>query len=143
MAKKIEADKAQEKKVETKKVKEVKKNTEKKTKKVVKLKGNEMIVVVINRGYSDFVVDAARDAGATGVTIMTGKSENKEKCGEIAGIKFATEKEIVLIVVPKSIRKKVMKEISARTHLQEKGNGICFSVPVNDVRGLIEFDELV
>lgn len=103
---------------------------------------SEMIIAIINRGFSDFVVDAARDAGATGATVLYGRGvfSNKAKDLSLAGVKIQGEKEIVLIVVKKSIRKKVMQEISNRTHLQERGNGISFCVPVNHIMGLTKFE---
>ena len=96
---------------------------------------NDLIVCIINRGYADYVVDASRDAGATGATILYGRSSVKGEEIELNGINIQAEKEVVLIVVDKKIRKKVMQEISDRTHPTEKGNGIVFSLPVNDIRG--------
>mgnify|MGYP004507491495 CR=1 FL=1 len=101
----------------------------------------EMIVAVINRGYSDYVIDASRDAGATGATVLYGRSSIKKDDLELNGVALQAEKEIVLILVKKSIRKKVMQEISDRTHLQERGNGICFCIPVNEVKGLTPFNK--
>lgn len=101
----------------------------------------EMIVAVINRGYSDFVIDASRDAGATGATVLYGRSSIKKDDEFLNGVPLQAEKEIILILVKKSLRKKVMQEISDRTHLQEKGNGVCFCVPVSQVKGLTPFEK--
>lgn len=102
----------------------------------------ELIIAIINRGFADYVVDASRDAGASGATVLYGRGIYSSKAKEkvLNGVKIEGEKEIVLIVVKKSIRKKVMQEISDRTHLQEKGNGISFCVPVNNVMGLTKFE---
>ncbi len=102
----------------------------------------EMIIAIINRGYADFVIDAARDAGASGATVLYGRGifANPQKDTFLGGVKIQGEKEIILIVVKKSIRKKVMQEISDRTHLQEKGNGISFCIPVNNIMGLTKFE---
>ena len=102
----------------------------------VKREPVEMIVAVINRGYADYVVDASRDAGATGATIMYGRGVVRNEELQLNGVNIQGEKEIVLILVKKSLRKKVMQEISNRTHLQEKGNGVSFCVPVNHFMGL-------
>ncbi len=105
-----------------------------------KLEPTEMIVAVINRGYADYVVDASRDAGATGATIMYGRGVLRNEEMQLNGVNIQGEKEIILILVKKSLRKKVMQEISNRTHLQEKGNGVSFCVPVNYVMGLTPFE---
>lgn len=101
----------------------------------------EMIVAMINRGYSDFVIDASRDAGATGATVLYGRSSIKKDDDFLNGVPIQSEKEIILILVKKSLRKKVMQEISNRTHLQEKGNGVCFCLPVSQVMGLTPFEK--
>lgn len=101
----------------------------------------EMIVAMINRGYSDFVIDASRDAGATGATVLYGRSSIKKDDDFLNGVPIQAEKEIILILVKKSLRKKVMQEISRRTHLQEKGNGVCFCLPVSNVMGLTPFEK--
>lgn len=101
----------------------------------------EMIVAMINRGYSDFVIDASRDAGATGATVLYGRSSIKKEDDFLNGVPIQAEKEIILILVKKSLRKKVMQEISLRTHLQEKGNGVCFCLPVSSVMGLTPFEK--
>ncbi len=101
----------------------------------------EMIVAMINRGYSDFVIDASRDAGATGATVLYGRSSIKKDDDFLNGVPIQAEKEIILILVKKSLRKKVMQEISRRTHLQEKGNGVCFCLPVSSVMGLTPFEK--
>lgn len=117
------------------------KQIEEKSIKTERKEATEMIVAVINRGYADFVVDASRDAGASGATVLYGRGvyANKENA-ILNGVKIQGEKEIVLIVVKKSQRKKIMQEISDRTHLQEKGNGISFCVPVNKIMGLTNFE---
>ena len=38
-----------------------------------------LIVVVVNKGFADLVMDAARASGATGGTIMTGRGTGGEK----------------------------------------------------------------
>ena len=106
-----------------------------------KREGVEMIVAMINRGYSDFVIDASRDAGATGATVLYGRSSIKKDDDFLNGVPIQAEKEIILILVKKSLRKKVMQEISHRTHLQEKGNGVCFCLPVSSVMGLTPFEK--
>ena len=79
----------------------------------------EMIVAMINRGYSDFVIDASRDAGATGATVLYGRSSIKKDDDFLNGVPIQAEKEIILILVKKSLRKKVMQEI-ATEHISKK-----------------------
>ena len=60
-----------------------------------------MILVTINQGYSDAVMNTARAAGATGGTILKGLRCSPGKSAVIFGITIQEEQEIVAIVVPK------------------------------------------
>lgn len=94
-----------------------------------------MIVAIIQRGFADYVISAARDAGATGATIVYGRG-TADVDSQVMGISLQPEREVVLILVKKSERKKIMQEIADKTSLMEEGRGLCFSMPVTDVFGL-------
>ena len=98
----------------------------------------ELIVSIVNRGYSDYVVSASRDAGATGGTIVFARgTSNTGQDDSFMGISIQPEKDIVLILVKAEERKKVMQAICDSTSALEKsGHGICFSMPVNHVVGI-------
>ena len=95
----------------------------------------DLIIAVIGRGFADYVVSAARDAGATGATIVYGRgTADADKF--VLGISLQPEREMVLILVKKEERRKIMQEIADKTSLLEEGRGLCFSLPVDDVYGL-------
>ncbi|MBR2467708.1 MAG: P-II family nitrogen regulator [Clostridia bacterium] len=101
-----------------------------------KNKDFDLIIVVINKGFSDYVVDAARDAGASGATIIAGRGTGVHENDSILGIKIQPEKEIVMILVYRTKRKQIMKQICERANLNEVGKGVCFSMPVSDIAGI-------
>ncbi len=96
----------------------------------------ELIISIVKRGYSDFVVDAARDAGATGGTIIHGRGTGIHENQKFLGISLQPEKEMVLILVEKDKKVDTMKAICDRASFDEYNRGICFSLPVNDVMGM-------
>lgn len=95
----------------------------------------DMIVAIIARGFADYVVSAAREAGATGATIIYGRG-TAEADQQVMGISLQPEREVVLILVKKTMRRKIMQEIADKTSLMEEGRGLCFSLPVSQVYGL-------
>lgn len=95
----------------------------------------DLIVAIISRGFADYVVSSARDAGATGATIIYGRG-TADADKQVLGISLQPEREIVLILVKKDDRRKIMQAISDKTSLMEEGRGLCFSLPVSDVYGL-------
>ena len=95
----------------------------------------DLIIAVIRRGFADYVISAARDAGATGATIVYGRG-TAEADKHVMGISLQSEREVVMILVKRTERKKIMQEIADKTSLMEEGRGLCFSMPVNQVYGI-------
>ena len=73
----------------------------------------DMVIAIVGRGFSDYVVSAARDAGATGATIIYGRGTSDEDA-QVMGILLQPEREAVLIVVKHEERKKIMQAIEAK-----------------------------
>ena len=96
---------------------------------------HDLIVAIIGRGFADYVVSAAREAGATGATIIYGRG-TADADKQVMGISLQPEREIVLILVHKNERRKIMQEIAEKTSLMEEGRGLCFSLPVSQVYGI-------
>ena len=92
----------------------------------------ELICCVINNGFSDLVMLAAKKHGAKGGTIFhargTGSTENEK----FFGIKISPEKEIVLIVVEAADKDAIISAIYDEAGLDTRGQGIIFSLPVDD-----------
>lgn len=96
----------------------------------------ELIITIVNRGYSDFVVEAARNAGASGGTIINGRGTGVHEKESILGVSIQPEKEMVLTIVKKEEKSKIIQAIVAGANLNKEGRGICFSLPVEDVAGI-------
>lgn len=97
---------------------------------------HEVIVVIVNEGHSDKVMDAARDAGARGGTICHARGSGTKEMEKRYGIVITPQKEMLYILVNENIRDKVMSAINAAAGLDTKGQGIVFSLPVENISGL-------
>ena len=64
----------------------------------------EMIVCVVNSGFSDNVMSAAREYGAKGGTVLTARGTANQEAETFFGISIQPEKEVVLILVPAKIK---------------------------------------
>jgi nitrogen regulatory protein PII len=96
----------------------------------------ELIFVIVNTGYTDLVMGAAKGEGATGGTVLNGRGTGNEAMEKFFGITIQPEKEIVLILIPKTIKDAVLKAIYRDAGLDTRGQGIAFALPVDDVVGL-------
>lgn len=92
----------------------------------------ELICCVINNGYSDLVMEAAKKKGARGGTIFHGRGTGSADAEKFFGIKISPDKEIVLIVVEENIKDEVVSSIYEEAGLDTKGQGIIFTLPVED-----------
>lgn len=95
-----------------------------------------LIITIINRGYSELVMDAARANGAGGGTIINAKGTVAEKAKTILGISVQPEKELILILTEKETRNSIMTAIVNAAGLNTRGKGIVFALPAEDVLGL-------
>ena len=96
----------------------------------------EVIFCVVNAGYSDLVMDAAKEVGARGGTVMNAKGTANREAEQFFNIAIQPEKEIVMILVKKEIKDDVLHAIYKNAGLKSEGSGIAFSMPVNQVVGL-------
>lgn len=96
----------------------------------------ELIFTIVNAGYTDLVMEAAKAEGATGGTVLNGKGTGNEAMEKFFGITIQPEKEIVLILIPKELKDAVLKAIYRDAGLETKGQGIAFALPVDDVAGM-------
>ena len=96
----------------------------------------ELIVAIINKGYSDWVMDAAKKAGAKGGTIFNSHGTGNKEIEQYFGVPIHPEKEMVFIIVDKKIKDNVLLNIYKDAGLETKGQGIVFSLPVEDMMGL-------
>ena len=98
----------------------------------------EMVFCVVNSGFSETVMKAARDAGAKGGTVIHGRGTANKDAEEKFRITVQPDKEIVMIVVPEKIKDDVMTAIYHEAGLNTPGQGIAFSMSVNRAVGLSE-----
>lgn len=101
----------------------------------------EAILCIVNDGFSEAVMDAAREVGARGGTVFHARGTANKDAETFFNITVQPEKEIVLILVPKDIRDSVMHALYKTVGLQTPGQGIAFSIPVDDVAGLTPMKE--
>ena len=93
-----------------------------------------LLVAIINRGYSDMVMDAAREAGAKGGTVLNAKGTNTD--ASFFGMTIAEEKEMILILLAANQKKQIMQNIMKKAGIQSPAHTVLFSMPVEEVAGL-------
>lgn len=102
---------------------------------------HEMIVCIVNEGYSEAVMKTAKSVGARGGTVISAKGTAKPDAEAFFNITIQPEKEMVMIVVPSSLKKKILEALYKEVGLDSNGQGIAFSLPVDGTIGFAEEKE--
>lgn len=105
------------------------------------MSNHEVIFAIVNSGYAEEVMDVARDNGARGGTILNARGVANEEAAAFFGITLHADKEILMMVVDKSIRDDILNAIYKQMGMAKKAQGIAFSLPVSDVAGLVKEPE--
>ena len=96
----------------------------------------EMVLAIVNTGYTEDVMEAVKACGATGGTILNARGTANTEIEKFFGLSISSEKEVVMIIVAKEIKDAVLHAIYQKVGLGTAGQGIAFSIPVDDVVGI-------
>ncbi len=97
---------------------------------------HEVILCIVNAGFSDVVMDAAKEFGARGGTVLRARGTANSEAEKLFNIVVQPEKELVMILVDASIRDDILHALYRAVGLNTPGQGIAFSLPVDQVVGL-------
>ncbi|MDR0447361.1 MAG: P-II family nitrogen regulator [Treponema sp.] len=97
---------------------------------------HDLIISIINQGYSDEFMNTAREAGASGGTVLNARGQAHEGTVKFFGISVQDEKEIIIILTSREKKEPIMRTVCETHGLNSKAQGIVFSLPVDKVMGL-------
>ncbi len=101
----------------------------------------ELIVAIYEKGYTELIMEAAREAGARGGTTIRGRGTGAT-AEKFFGLSLAEEKEIVFIVSDQTKKKEIMKAIMQKAGVDTKAHALVFSLPVSETAGFRFADEV-
>ena len=102
---------------------------------------HEVIMCIVNAGFSEAVMDAARDFGARGGTVIRARGTATLEAEKLFQISVQPEKEMVMILVESKLRDDILHALYRAVGLNTPGQGIAFSLPVDSVVGLSSFSD--
>ena len=104
-------------------------------------KETNLVIVIVNQGFATEAMEAAKQAGAQGGTIIHGRGTGKKRVEQEYGIAITPEKELLLILTLKENADNVMDAIYKAVGIDKAGHGIVFSLPAEKIVGL-KYDKL-
>ena len=90
---------------------------------------NNLIMISVNEGYSDDVMQVARKAGAMGGTVIKGRLASVEQFADIAKNEVDGEREILCILAPLKTSEQIMEDVNKEFGITSAANGIIVAIP--------------
>ena len=98
----------------------------------------KLIIAFLEDSKTDMVMDAARDAGATGATVINNaRGDGLLQSKTFFGLSLETQRDVVLFLVEKHLSRKILEKISDVGEFESSpGAGIAIQIDVEDAVGV-------
>ena len=96
----------------------------------------KLIIATVKPDLTDSIVDAAKETGATGATIIPSRGTGIHEAKTFFGLTLEAQTDSVLFLLEEHLVEQVMKAIYEAGHFEKPGTGIAFVLPVDQVFGL-------
>lgn len=100
-------------------------------KKVKSGQKHQLILVSVNQGYTDAVMQTARGAGAMGGTVMRARLSESSMMEQLGEAQVQQEREIITIFAPAGTASKIMDEVNRNHGVLSDANGVVMALPVD------------
>lgn len=100
----------------------------------------KLLVALVQDSKTDKVLQAARDAGATGATVLNqARGEGLKQAKTFFGLSLETQRDMLMFLVEEHLARTILETISDAGEFDSKpGAGIAFQIDVEDAVGVTE-----
>ncbi|UCH39163.1 MAG: P-II family nitrogen regulator [Gammaproteobacteria bacterium] len=98
----------------------------------------KLIIALTEDSITDRVVEAAREKGATGSTVISSaRGEGLEVAKTFLGLSLETQRDVILLLVEEHMCRDILETIAIAGEFEDNpGSGIAFSIDVEDAVGV-------
>jgi hypothetical protein len=98
----------------------------------------KLLLAFVDDQVTNKVMDAAREAGATGATVISNaRGEGIEKTKTFLGLTLETQRDVVLFLVEEHLSRRILETINETASLEDQpGSGIAIQIDVEDAVGV-------
>ena len=97
----------------------------------------KLIIALIEDAHSDEIMEAARNAGAMGATLISqARGEGVEAAKTFLGLTLEEQCDMLLFLVEEHLSRSILETIENVGNLEAKGRGIAFQIDVEDAVGV-------
>lgn len=99
---------------------------------------NKCIFAIVNDGFAESAMEAAKEAGARGGTILRARGSVSKEAEKFFNISIQPEKEMIMILAKSDLVDGILKNLYKAVGSSTNAQGIAFALPVDDVVGIEE-----
>ncbi len=98
----------------------------------------KLIIALTEDSITDKIVEAARDKGATGSTVISSaRGEGMQISKTFLGLNLEAQRDVVLLLVEEHMCREILETIEVAGNFDASpGSGIAFSIDVEDAVGV-------
>ncbi len=98
----------------------------------------KLIIALVDDAKTARIMDAARQAGATGATVVgDARGEGLKPKKTFFGLTMEAPRDMLLFIVEEHLSRRILEEISVEAGFEEKpGSGVAFQIDIEDAVGL-------
>ena len=99
----------------------------------------KLIVAVVEDADTDRIIEAAREAGATGATVISqARGEGIEPERGFFRLDLGAQRDVILLLVERHLARHILETIGAAGRFDNSpGTGIAFQIDVEDAIGVL------
>ena len=100
----------------------------------------KLLISFVEDDKTDAVLDAARNAGATGATVINNaRGEGLKTAKTFFGLTLETQRDVLLFLVEEHLSREILEKIAEVGEFDAKpGSGIAFQLDVEDAVGVTQ-----
>lgn len=98
----------------------------------------KLIIALVSDEKTDVVIEAGREAGATGSTTITAASgQGLKPAKTFLGLTFQGQRDVILFIVEEHLSRRILENIEKEARFEEEpGSGVAFQIDIEDAVGL-------
>ncbi len=98
----------------------------------------KLLITFVDDHKTKAVIDSAREAGATGATIINNaRGEGLKRAKSFFGLELETQRDVVLFIVEEHRSRHILEEIGRAGEFDEKpGTGMAIQIDIEDAVGV-------
>jgi nitrogen regulatory protein PII len=101
------------------------------------VQGFKLVAAIVPKGAAGRVMDAAKEAGAEGGTILLARGTGVHEARRFFGLSMSTERELLLILIDQERAQGVLNSMVRAGRLDEPARGMAFVLSVDEVKGIV------